>query len=140
MNEYKKIQWTDLINSTFYILAPLLFANLVLGLILFNDLVFNKLLGIISLVLSLFFGYRLYKKRSHLEFCYDSREFTYKKGEVISKRERWSNFDKVTVIKTEDGDFAIKLYKGKKDFVIPTTRFKIDAQEFRFEVMKFIER
>lgn len=139
MKEYSPIQWTDLINSIGYILAPILIFHLLLGLLVYKTLVFNKLLLIISLILSIYFGYRFYMNKSHLKLSYDSKEFIFSKGKRITKKGRWRSYDKVSLVKKDYGELAVRVYRGKSYVEIPVSRLGLDAQEFRFEVMRFLK-
>jgi hypothetical protein len=92
----------------------------------------------INIAVSIFFGWRLYKQRYHMIFSYDEKGFTLKKGRKEEASHRWSEFLDVSIVRTEQGDFSIRLH-NKEPFDLPISKLKLDPFNFRSEATKLVK-
>lgn len=92
----------------------------------------------LNLVISAVLGWRLYKHMYHMAFTYDSKGFTLKKGKSVESSRRWREFSKVSLVRTEYGDFSVRLYQNAEFFDLPASKLKLNPFDFRFEVMRFV--
>lgn len=93
----------------------------------------------VNILVSLVLGWRLYKQRQHLVFTYDESRFTLRKGAKEMAAHNWSEFRKVSLARSEHGEFFVRLYRDKDDFfAIPVSKLKLDPFAYRFDVMKLV--
>jgi hypothetical protein len=104
----------------------------------YSELAYRFLLLLINIAISVFFGWRLYKQRYHLVFSYDDVGFTLKQGSKEEMHRTWGEFSKVSLVRTEQGDFSIKLENGDS-FDLPVSKIKLDPYDFRTEATKLVE-
>src|SRR3972149_8916003 len=106
--------------------------------VLFTPIILEPTLRFLILVLnvliSVFLGWRLYKRMYHMVFTCDKNGFTLKKGNGKETSYRWKEFSKVSLVRTEQGDFSIRLYKNSDFFDLPTSKLKLNPFDFRLEV------
>jgi len=75
----------------------------------------------------------------HMTFTYDSKGFILRKGKNEKSSYKWNEFSQVSLIRTEYGEFSIRLYRNKDDFFdLPVSKLKLDPFDFRFEVMQLV--
>ena len=110
--------------------------------VLFTPIILEPTLRFLILVLnvliSVFLGWRLYKRMYHMVFTCDKNGFTLKKGNGKEASYRWKEFSKVSLVRTEQGDFSIRLYKNSDFFDLPTSKLKLNPFDFRLEVMRSV--
>ena len=104
----------------------------------YADIPYRFLMLFINIAISVFFGWRLYKQRYHLSFSYDDRGFTLKKGSKEEISRKWSEFSKVSLVRTEQGDFSIRLQNGDS-FDLHVAKLKLNPYDFRTEATKLVE-
>lgn len=93
----------------------------------------------VNVFVSVTLGWRLYKHRDHMVLTFDSKRFTLRKGSKETFAHDWSEFQKVSLARTEHGEFSVRLYKGKDDFfAIPVSKLKLDPFAYRFEAMQLV--
>jgi len=103
------------------------------------DTMLRFLLLSINLIVSAVLGWPLYKRIYHMTFTYDNRGFTLKKGKKEENSYKWNAFSKVSLIRTEYGDFSVRLYRNEEDFFdIPASKLKLNPSDFRFEAMQLV--
>jgi hypothetical protein len=104
----------------------------------YSEIPYRLLMLSINIAVSAVFGWRLYKQRYHLILSYDDSGFTLKRGNKEEARHRWSEFSKVSLIRTEQGDFSVRL-QNSDFFDIPTSKLKLNPFDFRSEATKLVE-
>jgi len=103
------------------------------------DTLLRFLLLSVNLIVSAALGWSLYKRIYHMSFTYDNIGFTLKKGKKKEDSYKWSKFSRVSLFRTEYGDFAIRLYRSEEDFFdIPASKLKLNPSDFRFEAMQLV--
>jgi len=88
-----------------------------------------------NLATSLALGWIAYRYVSHLEFYYDDQGFRIKKGRRKVTGHSWSEFSRVSLVRSEALEFSVRLYSDGGFFEIPASRLKLDPFKFRFEVL-----
>jgi len=91
-----------------------------------------------NLVTSLALGWAIYRYVSHLEFSYDGQGFKIKKGRRQVTSHSWSEFSRVSLVRSETLEFSVRLYSDGEFFEIPASRLKLDPFKFRFEVLELL--
>jgi hypothetical protein len=92
----------------------------------------------LNVLISVFLGWRLYKRMYHMVFTYDNKGFTLQKGNKEEANRRWKEFSKVSLVRTEQGDLSVRLYKNAEFFDLPTSKLKLNPFDFRLEVMRLV--
>lgn len=92
----------------------------------------------LNVLISAPLGWRLYKRRYHVVFTYDKSGFTLKKGNGKEDSYRWNEYSRVSLVRGEEGDFSIRLYKNTDFFDLPMSKLKLNPFDFRIEVMKLV--
>lgn len=101
--------------------------------------VYYRLLTLsMNIIISVFFGWHLYKQRYHIIFSYDDEGFILKKGKKEEISHKWSEFSKVSLIRTEHGDFSLRLHNSDF-FDLPVSKLKLNPFEFRTEATRLME-
>lgn len=96
------------------------------------------LVVILPILPSILIAYYIYMKTRHIEFSYDSKSFSIKRGKLTSTHE-WNKFTKVLLVNT-DGGFLIRLYLTEEEtFDIPVSKLKLNPFTFRLKVLKLVE-
>ena len=103
-----------------------------------TDPIIRFLILSLNVLISVFLGWRLYKRMYHMVFTCDKNGFTLKKGNGKEASYRWKEFSKVSLVRTEQGDFSIRLYKNTDFFDLPTSKLKLNPFDFRLEVMRSV--
>lgn len=136
---YSPIQYYDLLKSCmiFFIIQAVI-VILFFSEIWYSEIPYRLLMLSINIAISAVFGWRLYKQRYHPVFSYDDRGFTLKQGNKEETGHKWSEFSKVSLIRTEHGDFSIRLHNSDF-FDLPTSKLKLNPFDFRSEVTKLVE-
>jgi len=91
-----------------------------------------------NLATSLALGWIAYRYVSHLEFSYDGQGFKIKKGRRQVTSHSWSEFSRVSLVRSETLEFSVRLYSDGEFFEIPASRLKLDPFKFRFEVLELL--
>ncbi len=128
-------------KSCFLVFAPQVLLLLTLSLFLPWGLLYSLRLPIIAIniVVSAFLGWRLYRNREHLVFTYDNSQLVLKKGTSQAETHTWAEFKRVSLARTEHGEFSVRLYKNDEDFFpIPASKLRLEPFTFRFEAMKLV--
>lgn len=102
------------------------------------DVTYRVLMLFISIAISLLPGWHLYRQRSHLTFTYDDNGFTLKQGKKNETRRNWSEFSDISLVRTEQGDFSLRLHDDDS-FEVPVSALKMNPFQFREEAAKFVE-
>ncbi len=102
------------------------------------DLILRFLILGLNLVISAVLGWRLYKRMYHMTLAYDDRGFTLKKGKSEETSRRWKEFSQVSLIRTEYGDFSIRLHQNSEFFDLPASKLKLNPFDFRLEIMRLV--
>jgi len=92
----------------------------------------------VNLTVSAVLGWYLYKQWYHIEFSYDDLGFQLKKGKRVPTTHRWNEFSRVSLARSEYGEFNVRLYRNGEPFEIPVSKLKLDPFEFRLRVMNFV--
>jgi hypothetical protein len=82
-------------------------------------------------------GWYLYKQWYHIQFSYGSAGFQLKKGKNPPISHSWSEFSKVSLARSEYGDFTIRLYTDSAPVEIPASKLRLDPFQFRLEVLSY---
>lgn len=94
----------------------------------------------LNFIVSLIIGWHLYKRFYHPVFSYNDEGFTLKRGRSWEASYKWSDFSNISLIRSERGEFSIRLYRGEDFFNLPVSRLKLDPFQFRSELMEFIKK
>ena len=94
---------------------------------------------IFNISTSLILGWILYKRASHLTFTYNENDLTLRRGKSNVINRRWSDFSKVSLARTEHGEFSVRLYNDGDFLEITVSKLKLDPFMFRDEAKKLIE-
>jgi len=92
----------------------------------------------LNLIISAVLGWRLYKRVYHMSLTYDNKGFTLKKGRSEETSHNWNEFSKVSLVRTEYGDFSVRLYQNAEFFDLPASKLKLNPFDFRLEVMRLV--
>jgi len=92
----------------------------------------------LNVLVSVFVGWRLYKRMYHMIFTYDKNGFALKKGNSEETSGKWKEFSKVSLVRSEQGDFSVRLYRDTESFDLPTSKLKLNPFDFRLEVMQLV--
>jgi hypothetical protein len=91
----------------------------------------------VNIIVGIVLGWYLYKQWYHIEFSYGETGFELKKGKNPPVRHAWNEFSKVSLARTEYGDFTIRLYSDSVPVEIPASRLRMDAFQLRREVLNY---
>lgn len=133
------MQLTNLAKSfsIFFIGVTILWS--VVSLVALGDVYVTWRIFFLNLLVSALLGWRFYKNRYHAVFSYDGGGFELRRGKSTILA-NWRDFSTVSLVRSEHGDFSIRLYKDEKDYVeIPASELKLDPLEFRFAVTRFVK-
>lgn len=127
-NFFKSCMIIFLLQALAYIfLAPLMSGPLIGFLVLS-----------LNVLVSVTIGWRLYKRLYHMIFTYDKNGFTLKKGNGKETSCEWKEFSRVSLVRSEQGDFSVRLYRDTESFDLPTSKLKLNPFDFRLEVMQLV--
>jgi hypothetical protein len=104
-----------------------------------TPMAYRFLMLFINIAISAVLGWQLYKQRYHLVFSYDGKGFTLKQGYKEEIGHKWSEFSKVSLIRTEYGSFSVRLQRDSDHFDLPVSKLRLNPFDFRWEAMKLIE-
>jgi len=93
----------------------------------------------INIISSTVFAWIIYKKYYHMIFEYDQTQFSLKQGSKVTIEGLWSNFKKISLVRTESGDVSIRLYSNGENVEIPVSKVKINPFKFRTEVTSWMK-
>ena len=82
-------------------------------------------------------GWLLYKQWYHIQFSYGQAGFQLKKGKNPPVSHSWSEFSKVSLARSEYGDFTIRLYADSAPVEIPASKLRLDPFQFRLKVLNY---
>ena len=102
------------------------------------DLPLRLLILVLNVLISVSLGWPLYKRRYHMILTYDSTSFTLKKGRKEEVSHKWKEFSRLSLFRTEEGDFSVRLYKDSDFFDLPASKLKLNPFKFRSEVMQLV--
>lgn len=69
---------------------------------------------------------------------YDNMNFTLKKGKKEEVNYKWKEFSRLSLFRSEEGDFSVRLYKDSDFFDLPASKLKLNPFKFRSEVMQLV--
>lgn len=93
----------------------------------------------VNLIVSGYFGWKLYRRYYHLMFRYDDEKFSIRKGNTEERTYHWADFVKLSVATSEYGEFMIRLYgRDGQTINIPVEKLKLDPFKFRPEVLRLL--
>jgi hypothetical protein len=93
----------------------------------------------LNIAVSAVLGWYLYKQWYHIEFSYDDEGFSLRKGKSHKVERKWSEFSQVSLVKSEYGEFSVRLRAPDQQFELPASKLKLDPFEFRSLVTGFVE-
>lgn len=102
------------------------------------DPIVRILILFLNVLISVPLGWLLYKRRYHMVFTYDKSGFTLKKGNGKENSYKWNEYSRISLVRGEEGDFSIRLYKNADFFDLPTSKLKLNPFDFRSEVMRLV--
>ena len=139
MRTLTSFQFTNLIKSftVFFLGTTLLWAAG--NYIAIRDVLVSWPVFAINFALSAGLGWWYYRFRYHTAFSYDEDGFDLRVGRRQSVRS-WGEYEVVSLVHRGHGEFVVRLYEPQSDQYeeIPATALKLDAQDFRFEVMDYV--
>jgi hypothetical protein len=137
---YSPIQFYSLLKSCMiFFVVQAVVVVLFFSSIWVSPPLYRIVMFLINIAISVFLGWRLYKQRYHLILSYDNKGFTLKQGRKEEISHEWSEFSGVSLIRTEQGDFSIRLSTNGDPFDLPASKFKLDPFGFRWDVTKLVE-
>jgi hypothetical protein len=71
-------------------------------------------------------------------FSYDENGFKLRQGNKEEISHKWSEFSKASLVRTEQGDFTIRL-ENSSSFDIPASKLKLNPYDFRTEATNLVE-
>jgi hypothetical protein len=92
---------------------------------------------VVNIAVGIVLGWYLYRQWYHIEFSYGEAGFQLKKGKNPPVRHAWTEFSKVSLARSEYGDFAIRLYDDSVPVEIPASKLRMDAFQLRREVLDY---
>lgn len=93
----------------------------------------------INVAISVVLGWRLYKQRYHMTFSYYDAGFKLKEGYNKDISHNWSEFSRVSLIRTEYGSFSVRLHYDSDHFDLPVSKLRLNPFDFRWEVIRLLE-
>jgi hypothetical protein len=107
--------------------------------VMFRDFYIGWPVLIGNLFIAGVFGWWWYRRNHHAIFSYGEDGFELRKGRAAKKYRKWSEFSRVSLVHEGYGRFSVRLYEDGKEYVdIPASDLKLDASDFRFEVMELV--
>jgi len=92
-----------------------------------------------NLLVSSVGGMWWYRTRHHARFSWGSDGFELHKGRTSPVTSRWEDISQVSLVHEGYGRFLVRVYEDDKDYVdIPASDLKLDASDFRFQVMELV--
>jgi hypothetical protein len=135
----RSFQFTNVVKSftAFFVVITLLWA--IGNYIAIRDVLVSWPVFAVNLALSAGLGWWYYRYRYHTTFSYDNEGFDLRVGRQQSVR-KWGEYELVSLVHRGHGELAVRLYEPMSDeyVEIPATALKLDAQDFRFEVMDYV--
>jgi hypothetical protein len=139
MKTIAPIQPVNLAKSyvIFFILASL--AWIAANYFILRDFLIGWPILIGNLVIAGVLGWWWYKRSYHAVFSYDEQGFELQRGKAARKLKKWRDSSRVSLVHEGYGRFLVRVYEDDKDFVdIPASDLKLDASDFRFQVMELV--
>jgi len=134
----QRISYTALLKSCMIVFTPQLIITILAPLEFVTQ--YRFLILATNIILSGSLGWKLYNHSYHMVFSYDDEKFTIRKGKTEQRSFRWEDFEKVSVARSDYGEFMVRLYDGDDQTVdIPVSKLKLDPFNFRFEVIRLVE-
>jgi hypothetical protein len=135
----RSFQPTNVVKSftAFFVATTLLWA--IGNYVAIRDVLVSWPVFAVNLALSAGLGWWYYRYRYHTTFSYDDQAFDLRVGRQQTAR-KWREYDTVSLVHRGHGEFAVRLYESmsERHVEIPATALKLDAQDFRFEVMDYV--
>jgi len=103
-----------------------------------TDLSLRLLILILNVLISGLLGWPLYRRRYHMILTYDNTSFTLKKGVKEEISHKWKEFSRLSLFRTEEGYFSVRLYKDSEFFDLPASKLKLNPFKFRSEVTQLV--
>jgi hypothetical protein len=121
----------------FFILASM--AWIAANYFLLRDFLIGWPILIGNLVVAGVLGWWWYRRSYHAIFSYDEQGFELQWGKADKKSKKWTDSSRVSLVHEGYGRFLVRVYEDGKDYVdIPASDLKLDASDFRFEVMELV--
>ncbi len=134
----QRVSYTALLKSCMIVFAPQLIITILAPLQFVTQYRF-LILGA-NIILSGALGWKLYKHSYHMVFFYDDEKFTIREGKAEERSFRWEDFEKVSLARSDYGEFMVRLYdEDDRSVNIPVSKLKLDPFKFRFEVIRLVE-
>lgn len=99
----------------------------------------NPLSILISIVISLLVGYRLYKVRYHTILSLNSKSFQLWEGKTV-KEGKWTDFSNVTIYITPKRETYLRLYSKNETIDLPLSRVGLSRKETYFMIKQLIKK
>ena len=93
----------------------------------------------LNLAVSLTVGSYMYRHMDHLVLTYDGSGFALKKGEKRTIECKWRDFKRVSLYRTEYGEFSVRLYSNGDFLELPISKLKLEPFQFRSMVTEFMK-
>ncbi len=108
--------------------------------VVFRDFYIGWPVIIGNVVISGLVGWWWYRRQHHAIFSWDARGFDLQWGSRNKSSKEWQDFSRVSLVHEGYGRFVVRLYEDGGEYVdIPASDLKLDASEFRFEVMELVK-
>lgn len=139
MKTLAPIQVMNLVRSVIIFFIVPSIAWIAANYVIFRDFYIGWPVLIGNLIIAGVFGWWWYKRTYHAAFSYGEDGFELQRGRTARAHRRWSEFSRVSLVHKGYGSFLVRLYEDDKEYVdIPASDLKLDASDFRFEVMELV--
>ena len=140
MKTFTSFQFTNLVKSftIFFFGITVLWA--IGNYIAIHDVLVSWPVFAVNFILAAGLGWWYYRYRFHTVFSYDGSGFDLQVGRQRAAR-RWEDFSTVSLYHRGYSEFTVRLYEeaGGEHVEIPASALRLNAQEFRFEVMELVQ-
>jgi len=85
-------------------------------------------------------GWYLYKQWYHIVFSYNDAGFRLQKGKNPTVDHKWKEFSRVSLARSEYGEYAVKLYSNGEATEIPVSKLRLEPFQFRLGVMDLVAK
>ncbi|NIN64931.1 MAG: hypothetical protein GTO63_09560 [Anaerolineae bacterium] len=107
--------------------------------VIFRDFLIGWPILIGNVIIAGAVGWWWYRRNYHAILSYDGRSFELQRGKARKKSKNWRDFSRVSLVHEGYGRFLVRLYEDDKEHTdIPASDLKLDASDFRFEVMELV--
>ncbi len=139
MRTVAPLQLMNLIKSFVIFFIVISLAWIGANYVVFRDFLIGWPILIGNLIIAGALGWWWYKRNYHAILSYDGTGFELQRGKTSKKWKNWRDFSQVSLVHQGYGRFLVRLYEDDRGHIdIPASDLKLDASDFRFEVMRLV--